>query len=140
MSKPFVLNRHRRLVFPCNFFADLDFSVLESEEQLSAVVHRDIESKAPTGEDILEKTKGTYWSKYGLLRDMALNLFWANRFAMTMYEKRPVRWRDVPKLRDDLYLPVLTPWRQGATKVKAVAPATPAPCRRGWDRTQRALH
>jgi 3-oxoacyl-[acyl-carrier-protein] synthase III len=121
MSKPFVLNRHRRLVFPCNFFAELDFSVLESEEQLTAVVLRDIESKAPTGEDILEKTAGTYWSKYGLLRDMALNLFWANRYAMTMYEKRPVRWRDVPRKRDDVYLPILAPWRNGEQKVKAVA-------------------
>jgi 3-oxoacyl-(acyl-carrier-protein) synthase III len=121
MSKPFVLNRHRRLVFPCNFFADLDFSVLESEQQLTAVILRDIESKAPTGEDILEKTAGTYWSKYGLLRDMALNLFWANRYAMTMYEKRPVRWRDVPRKRDDMYLPILAPWRNGEQKVKAVA-------------------
>lgn len=121
MSKPFVLNRHRRLVFPCNFFAELDFSVLESEEQLTAVVLRDIEAKAPTGADILAKTEGKYWSKYGLLRDMALNLFWANRFAMTMYEKRPVRWRDVPRKRDDMYLPILEPWRNGAQKVKAVA-------------------
>lgn len=122
MSKPFVLNRHRRLVFPCNFFADLDFSCLESEEQLNAVVTRDIESKAPTGEDILAKTAaGRYRNRYELLRDMALNLIWANRFAMTMYEKRPVRWRDVPRMRDDVYLPVLTPWRAGEQKVKAVA-------------------
>lgn len=121
MSKPFVLNRHRRLVFPCNFFAELDFSVLESEEQFTAIVARDFEAKAPTGEDILAKTQGKYWSKYGLLRDMALNLFWANRYAMTMYEKRPVRWRDVPRRREDLYLPVLEPWRNGEQKVRAVA-------------------
>ena len=26
-----------------------------------------------------------------------MNLFWVNRYAMTMYEKRPTRWRDVPR-------------------------------------------
>lgn len=121
MKKPFVLNSHRRLVFPCNFFAELDFSVIDTEEQLNQVVVRDIEAKAPTGEDILAKTaSGKYTSRYNLLRDLALNLFWANRYAMTMYEKRPVRWRDVPRLRNDVYLPVLTPWRAGEQKVKAV--------------------
>ena len=41
------------------------------------------------------------------MRDVALNLFWVNRFAMTMYDKRPTRWRDVPRNRDDVFLPVL---------------------------------
>ncbi|MFI5281203.1 MAG: 3-oxoacyl-ACP synthase III family protein, partial [Gemmatimonadales bacterium] len=27
-------------------------------------------------------------------------------YAMTMYEKRPTRWRDVPRQRDDVFLPV----------------------------------
>ena len=27
------------------------------------------------------------------MRDVALNMFWASRFAITMYEKRPTRWR-----------------------------------------------
>ncbi len=122
MSKPFVINRHGRLVFPSNFLADLDFSAIETEEQLSAVVRRDFEAKAPTGSDILAKTdSGGYASRFELLRDLALNLFWANRNAMTMYEKRPMRWRDVPRRRDDVFLPILEPWRDGERKVAAVA-------------------
>jgi 3-oxoacyl-[acyl-carrier-protein] synthase-3 len=122
VGKPFVINRHGRLVFPSNFLADLDFSVIETEEQLSAVVRRDFEAKAPTGTDILAKTgSGGYASRYELLRDLALNLFWTNRYAMTMYEKRPMRWRDVPRHRDDVYLPILIPWREGERKVAAVA-------------------
>ncbi|MGD9695319.1 MAG: 3-oxoacyl-ACP synthase III family protein [Thermoleophilia bacterium] len=121
MGKPFVINRHGRLVFPSNFLADLDFSCLETEAQLDAVVRRDFESKAPTGTDILDKVEsGRYRSRYHLLRDLALNLFWANRYAMTMYEKRPVRWRDVPRHRDDIFLPVLAPWKDGEKKVAAV--------------------
>ena len=122
MSKPFVINRHDRLVFPSNFLGELDFSCLETEEQLSAVVRRDFEAKAPTGTEILEKAEsGGYGSRYELLRDLALNLFWANRYAMTMYDKRPMRWRDVPRRRDDIFLPMLTPWRDGEHKVAAVA-------------------
>ena len=34
--QPFVINRHGRLVFPSNFMPDLDFSVIETEEQLDA--------------------------------------------------------------------------------------------------------
>jgi 3-oxoacyl-[acyl-carrier-protein] synthase III len=34
VGKPFVINRHGRLVFPSNFLIDLDFSCLETEEQL----------------------------------------------------------------------------------------------------------
>ena len=126
MGKPFVINRHGRLVFPSNFLADLDFSAIETEEQLSAVVRRDFEAKAPTGDKILAKaTSGGYRTRFQLLRDLALNLFWANRYAMTMYEKRPTRWRDVPRNRDDIYLPILSPWREGARKVAAVAACYP---------------
>ena len=122
MGKPFVINRHNRMVFPSNFLADLDFTAIQSEEQLSAVVRRDFEAKAPTGTDILAKTEsGGYASRYELLRDLALNLFWTNRYAMTMYEKRPVRWRDVPRRRENVFLPILTPWREGERKVAAVA-------------------
>lgn len=121
MAKPFVINSHGRLIFPSNFFADLDFSAIETEEQLDAVVRRDFEAKAPTGDRILARCEsGGYATRYALLRDLALNLFWTNRFAMTMYEKRPVRWRDVPRHRDDVYLPILTPWKNGARKVAAV--------------------
>lgn len=122
MGKPFVINRHGRLVFPSNFLADLDFTAIESEEQLSAVVRRDFEAKAPTGEEIMARAQGGgYLNRFQLLRDLALNLFWANRYAMTMYEKRPVRWRDVPRHREDVYLPILAPWKDGPTKVTAVA-------------------
>jgi hypothetical protein len=46
--KPFVLNRHGRLALPSNFFPEIDFSRLETLEQLCAVVKRDFEEKAPT--------------------------------------------------------------------------------------------
>jgi 3-oxoacyl-[acyl-carrier-protein] synthase III len=124
VGKPFVINRHGRLVFPSNFLIDLDFSCLETEEQLSAVVRRDFEAKAPTGADIRGKAEsGGYASRYELLRDVALNLFWTNRYAMTMYDKRPMRWRDVPRKRDDIFLPQLTPWEDAEEKVAAVASA-----------------
>ena len=45
--KPFVVNRHGRLVFPSNFLPELDFSVLDGLEQLDAVIARDFEAKAP---------------------------------------------------------------------------------------------
>ena len=126
MGKPFVINRHGRLVFPSNFLADLDFSAIETEEQLSAVVRRDFEAKAPTGVEIKDKaSSGGYRTRFQLLRDLALNLFWANRYAMTMYEKRPTRWRDVPRNRDDVYLPRLAPWKDGEAKVAAVAACYP---------------
>jgi 3-oxoacyl-[acyl-carrier-protein] synthase III len=44
---------------------------------------------------------------------------------MTMYEKRPTRWRDVPRHRDDVYLPRLAPWKDGERKVAAVAACYP---------------
>ena len=47
--QPFVINRHDRLVFPSNFLPDLDFSVIETEEQLDQVIRRDFETKAPIG-------------------------------------------------------------------------------------------
>ena len=105
---PFVLNRHDRIVFPSNFVPQLDFSVIESLDQLDSVIRRDFETKAPTGTDILERVEeGGYESRYALLRDVALNLFWANRYAITMYDKRPTRWRDVPRTRTDVFLPIL---------------------------------
>ena len=129
----FVLNRHGRMVFPSNVIPQLDFSTLETLEQLDDVIRRDFETKAPTGTDVLEKVRtGAYDSRYALMRDLALNLFWANRFAITMYEKRPTRWADVPRTRSDVFLPVLEPWEDGETKVAAVEAAYPAlPAR--WD-------
>jgi 3-oxoacyl-[acyl-carrier-protein] synthase-3 len=123
----FLLNRHGRLVFPSSIMPQLDFSTMESLEQLDTVIRRDFETKAPSGTDILEKTRtGGYDSRYALMRDMALNLFWANRFSITMYDKRPTRWADLPRTRPDVFLPVLQPWEDGETKVAAVESAYPA--------------
>ena len=119
--KPFVVNRHGRLVFPANFLGQLDFSVLHTLEQFTAVIGRDFEAKAPTGSDILDRIEsGIYRGRFELLRDLGQDLFWVNRFSMTMYEKRPTRWRDVAKRRGDVFLPVLTPWEDGERKVAAV--------------------
>src|SRR5919201_1984495 len=109
--KPFVINRDGRMVFPSNFFPNLDFSVFETLDQFAAVIKRDFEEKAPTEADIVAAVEGRgYKGRYELLRDLALNLFWVNRYAMTLYEKRPMRWRDVPRHRDDIFLPVFKPW------------------------------
>ncbi|MEO7980645.1 MAG: ketoacyl-ACP synthase III, partial [Sporichthyaceae bacterium] len=132
--QPFVVNQHGRIVFPSNFVPELDLSVMHSVEQLDRVIRRDFEVKAPTGTEILHRVEvGDYSSRYELMRDIALNLFWTNRFAMTLYEKRPTRWGDVPRKRDDVFLPVLTPWEDGDHKVAAVQGAyetLPA----SWDR------
>jgi 3-oxoacyl-(acyl-carrier-protein) synthase III len=129
----FVLNRHGRLVFPSNVMPELDFSTMESLEQLDSVIRRDFETKAPSGTEILEKTRaGSYETRYDLMRDLALNLFWANRFSITMYDKRPTRWADVPRNRSDVFLPVLQPWEDGEAKVTGVQQAYPQlPSR--WD-------
>ncbi|GAA4683995.1 hypothetical protein GCM10023215_18230 [Pseudonocardia yuanmonensis] len=122
--KPFVVNRHGRLVFPANFSPDLDFSVLDTLEGAAAVIGRDFESKAPTGTEIAERVaRGAYTRRFDLLRDLGQNLFWVNRWALTMYEKRPTRWRDLPRTRDDVFLPVVTPWVDGERKAAAVAEA-----------------
>jgi 3-oxoacyl-(acyl-carrier-protein) synthase III len=122
----FVLNRHGRMVFPSNIIPELDFSTMETLEQLDSVIRRDFETKAPSGTDILDKVRtGGYESRYALMRDLALNLFWANRFAITMYDKRPTRWADLPKNRSDVFLPVLEPWEEGETKIAAVQEAYP---------------
>src|SRR6478736_3729826 len=122
----FELNKHGKIVFPANCFPDLDFSAFESIEQLDAVIRRDFDSKAPTGTEILDRIKtGSYQSKFELMRDMALNLFWANRFKITMYDVRPTRWADVPRSRDDIFIPIQTPWEDRETKVTAVQSAFP---------------
>jgi hypothetical protein len=109
--KPFVINPYGRIVFPFNFFPELDFSIFETLEQFAAVIKRDFEEKAPSETDIVAGVDARgYTGRYDLLRDLALNLFWVNRYAMTMYEKRPTRWRDVPKSRDDVFLPVFKGW------------------------------
>lgn len=108
--KRFVVNRHSRLVLPFNFFPERDFSLFETLEQFETVVKRDFEEKARPDADIVSRVDtGAYRSGYELLRDVATNLFWANRYTMTMYEKRPTRWRDVPRHRADVFLPLATP-------------------------------
>jgi 3-oxoacyl-[acyl-carrier-protein] synthase-3 len=122
----FVLNRHGRMVFPSNIMPELDFSTMETLEQLDSVIRRDFETKAPSGTDILERVRaGSYATRYDLMRDLALNLFWANRFSITMYDKRPTRWADVPRNRPDVFLPVLEPWEDGEAKVSGVQQAYP---------------
>src|SRR2546430_11166817 len=118
--KPFVINRYGRMVFPFSFFPELDFSVFETLDQFAAVIRRDFEEKAPSESDIVSKVDADdYQSRYELLRDLALNLFWVNRFALTMYEKRPTRWRDVPRQRDDVFLPIFKPW-EGSEMTAAI--------------------
>lgn len=122
--KPFEVDSYGRLFFPSNFFPDLDFTVFETLDQLEAVIRRDFEAKAPTGTDILTRAESNgYESRSELLRDLTFNLTWVNRYAMTMYEKRPTRWRDVPRHRDDVFLPILTPWIEGERKIAAVEAA-----------------
>jgi len=119
--KPFVINKHGRLVFPATVLGELDFSVMHTLDQFTAVIGRDFEAKAPTGTDIRKKVEtGAYSDRFGLLRDLGQNLFWVNRYSMTMFDKRPTRWRDLPKRRSDVFLPVLTPWEDGEAKVAAV--------------------
>jgi len=119
--KSFVVNRHGRLVFPANFLGELDFSVLDTLDQFTAVIGRDFEAKAPTGTDILARVESeAYPSHFELLRDLGQNLFWANRYTIPMYDRRPTRWRDLAKRRDDVFLPALTPWEDSERKVAAV--------------------
>jgi len=121
--KPFVINRYGRIVFPFNFFPELDFSTFQTLEQFAAVIKRDFEEKAPTEIDILARVEsGGYKGRFDLLRDLALHLFWVNRYAMTMYEKRPTRWRDVARHRDDLFLPVFAV-RDGTETTTAIESA-----------------
>jgi 3-oxoacyl-(acyl-carrier-protein) synthase III len=122
--QPFLINSHDRIVFPSNFVPTLDLSAVDSLEQLDKVIRRDFETKAPTGTDILQRVEeGAYSNRYELMRDVALNMFWAGRYALTMYEKRPTRWGDVPRRRNDVFLPILTPWEEGDRKVAAVRSA-----------------
>ena len=110
LLKPFVINSHGRIVFPGNFFPELDFSVFKTLKQFAAVIRRDFGEKAPTDAQIAARVQaGEYKSRYELCRDLALNVFWVNRYTFTMYEKHPTRWRDLPRLREDVFLPVYKP-------------------------------
>jgi len=120
----FELNRHGRIVFPSNFLPELDFSVLTGVDQLDAVIRRDFDTKAPTVSEILSRhAQGVYRSKFEIMRDMALNVFWADRFSLVMFERRVTRWGDVPRNRDDVYMPSLTPWPDAEQRLAAVEDA-----------------
>src|ERR1700722_14246094 len=122
LLKPFVINSHGRIVFPGNFFPELDFSVFKTLKQFAAVIRRDFGEKAPTDAEIAARVQaGEYKSRYELCRDLALNVFWVNRYTFTLYEKRPTRWRDLPRQREDVFLPVYKPRDASAiaTAIKA---------------------
>jgi len=120
--RPFEINSHGRIVFPSSYFPDLDLSDFRTLEQFEAAVRRDFDEKSPTGSDIAERVEaGKYGTRFELLRDVALNLFWGNRYVLTMYERRPTRWRDVPRHSSDVFLGVAKPWVDGARKIAAVA-------------------
>ncbi|WP_066905833.1 3-oxoacyl-[acyl-carrier-protein] synthase III C-terminal domain-containing protein [Millisia brevis] len=129
----YELNANGNIVFPANCFPVLDFSAFNTLDELDAVIQRDFDAKAPSGNSILERiTTGGYSSKFELMRDVALNLFWANRFKITMYDVRPTRWADVPRRRSDVFVPIQTPWADRERKVSAVRDAYRAlPAR--WD-------
>src|SRR5262249_54613457 len=130
--KHFVINRHGRIVLPFNFFPERDFSVFATLEQFDAVIKRDFDEKARQATEIVSRVDtGAYRSRYELLRDVAMNLFWANRYAITMYDKRPTRWRDVPRKRGDVFVPVGKPFDPGPAA--AVIAASFQALRPTWD-------
>ncbi|HTV65974.1 MAG TPA: 3-oxoacyl-[acyl-carrier-protein] reductase [Bryocella sp.] len=122
LLKPFVINSHGQIVFPGNFFPELDFSVFKSLKQFAAVIRRDFGEKAPTDGEIADRLQaGEYKTRYELCRDLVLNRFWNNRYTLTMYEKRPIRFADLPRERDDVFLPVYKPrdWSAMVTAFQA---------------------
>src|SRR5207253_8795759 len=94
--KPFVINRYGRIVFPFNFFPELDFSTFQTLDQFAAVIKRDFEEKAPTEIDILARVESRgYKGRFDLLRELALHLFWVIRYAITLSAMRTTRrWDD----------------------------------------------
>lgn len=106
MRKRFVVNRHGRIVFPFNFLPHLDFSLFETRESFEALMKRDFDNKAPSEAELAGRLESQrYESRYHLLQDLALHLRGRNRYAMVLYEKRPTRWADVARGRDDVCLP-----------------------------------
>ena len=132
LLKPFVINSHGSIVFPGNFFPELDFSVFKTLKQFAAVIRRDFGEKAPTDVEIAARLQaGEYKGRYELCRDLVLNRFWLNRYTLTMFEKRPTRWGDLPRHRDDIFLPVYKP-----RDASAITTAIEAGCRAlppSWD-------
>ncbi len=105
VTRGFVVNRAGRVVVPSNVFPSLDVRAFDTLEQLQAVIRRDFDAKAPSEDAILARIEaGEYRGRYDLLRDVSANLGWANRYALTLYERRPTRWRDVSRRRDGVFL------------------------------------
>src|SRR2546423_15304864 len=98
--KPFVINRYGRMVFPSNFFPNLDFSVFETLDQFAAVIRRDFEEKAPSEADIVSRLEsGACRGRLFLVRGFPPRLFWGNPFAAAMDQERPTPLRDVAPAR-----------------------------------------
>jgi hypothetical protein len=55
--RPFVVNRHGRIVFPSSYFPDLDLSEFRTLEQFEDAVRRDFDEYSPTGYDIAERVE-----------------------------------------------------------------------------------
>src|SRR5258708_40308903 len=108
--KPFVINRHGRLVFPANFHGELDFSLLETLDHLTAVISRDFGAKAPTGTELLARIEsGAYSRRLELLRDLTQNLFLVTAYSTTVFDNRSSCWRDLPKRPGDVFMPLPPP-------------------------------
>ena len=130
--KPFVINSHGHIVFPGNFFPELDFSVFKPLKQFAAVIRRDFGEKAFTDVEIAGRLQaGEYKSRYDLCRDLALNRLWVNRYTLTMYEKRPTRWGDLTRHRRDVFLPVYKPRDDSAVTTAIQAGYSELPS--SWD-------
>ena len=56
--QPFFVNRHERIVFPSNFIPELDFSVMDSLEQLDIVIRRAFGLTGPTARGITHGVEG----------------------------------------------------------------------------------
>jgi 3-oxoacyl-(acyl-carrier-protein) synthase III len=107
--KRFV-KRHDRIVLPFNFLPEFDFTLFDGLADLELAIRRDFEEKARPHTDIVARLEaGEYVSRHQLLRDLELSLLMTNRYAITMYEKQPLRWRDVPRRRADVFLGTVTP-------------------------------
>jgi 3-oxoacyl-[acyl-carrier-protein] synthase III len=112
--KHFV-KRHDRIVLPFNFLPELDFTLFDGLADLEAAIRRDFEEKAPAETEIVARLDaGGYATRYPLLRDVASNLLLTGRYAITMYERHPVRWRDVPRQHADVFMPRVETWDRTA--------------------------
>ena len=123
----YELNKHGKIVFPSNCFPDLDFSTFESLDQLDAVVRRDFDSKAPTGTDILEQINDRRLPEQvradaGYGAEPVLGQSFQNSPCTTSGRPGGPTCR---ARRDDVFVPILTPWEDRETKVSAVLSAYP---------------